>query len=553
VAWEERDGSVFNIYVQRFTGSSWVNVGSALSASSAANSSALDPSLALDSSGNPVVAWREFDGTSYNIYVQRFTGSSWVNVGSGVLTGSSDANNPSLSLDSSGNPVVAWVEYDGTSYNLYLQQFNGSSWVKVGTTPLDISLNNRPYYPSLSLVNGSLSVAWREEGDLYVKRYLKNSFRPLGEALDAVITSNALDPSATLDNNNNPVVAWSETGDFSSGILVSRWASNTWNRILFNAAVNTFNNAYEPSLAVEKSTNVNTFVPVVAFSEEISPDQNNIYVRRSTNGINWSSYGDALDTTISNYASQPSLALDSTNQPYVAWVEIVNGSPNIYVKRWTGTAWDWAGSAAALDMVIGNDAGPPSLAIGSDNIPVIAWAEDNGLGNRNIYVKRLVSNTWTLVGTTAIDRAIANDASTPSLDLDSSNNPIVAWKEFVSASANSGNLYVKRWNGSSWVLVGNIIDKVATNQVSSPSLSVGTNDSPVVSWNENENNNSNIYVKRWNSTTSRWVLVSSGALDNVLAQNAYRPSMVLNATNNPIVAWQETTSSNQNNVYVKRF
>ena len=66
------------------------------------------------------------------------------------------------------------------------------------------------------------------------------------------------------------------------------------------------------------------------------------------------------------------------------------------------------------------------------------------------------------MGTTAIDRSIANYALEPSLALDSSNNPIVAWEEQL-ASGDS-NIYSKRWNGSSWVLLGNILDKVSAVQ-----------------------------------------------------------------------------------------
>jgi hypothetical protein len=66
------------------------------------------PSLALDSSGNPVVSWHEDDGTSSNIYVKRWTGSSWQPLGSFLDVNTNlNAFNPSLALDSSGNPVVS--------------------------------------------------------------------------------------------------------------------------------------------------------------------------------------------------------------------------------------------------------------------------------------------------------------------------------------------------------------------------------------------------------------------------------------------------------------
>jgi hypothetical protein len=133
MAFSEYNGFNDTIRVKKWTGTSWTNLGSALSTAS----SAYTPSLALDSSGNPVVAWHESDGSVVNIYVQRFDGTNWVPVGTGGLSGSSAASsnalNPSLALDSSGNPVVAWHEYDGSNSNIYVRRFAGTYWANVGS------------------------------------------------------------------------------------------------------------------------------------------------------------------------------------------------------------------------------------------------------------------------------------------------------------------------------------------------------------------------------------------------------------------------------------
>lgn len=89
VAFFER-GIDLDIRVKTWDGTNWIYVGNALSGSSATRSHAYDPSLALDNTGRPVVAWYEYDGQgTAHIYVQRFNGRTWVKVGTGRLGGSS--------------------------------------------------------------------------------------------------------------------------------------------------------------------------------------------------------------------------------------------------------------------------------------------------------------------------------------------------------------------------------------------------------------------------------------------------------------------------------
>jgi hypothetical protein len=123
VAWHESDGTAYDVYVRDWNGSAWNSVGSGLSANGG-STDAQQPSLALDGSGNPVVAWHETDGTVSNIYARRWDGRAWSPVGGGLSAngGSTPAGDASLALDGSGNPVVAWHETDGTAYNIYVQR-----------------------------------------------------------------------------------------------------------------------------------------------------------------------------------------------------------------------------------------------------------------------------------------------------------------------------------------------------------------------------------------------------------------------------------------------
>jgi hypothetical protein len=541
VAWQEWDGSTQNIYVRRFNGSSWVNVGSGVL--SATIYPAYQPSLALDNSGNPTVAWTEYTGTVYNIYIQRFNGSLWVNVGSGVLSGSSasgsEAYESSLALDSLGNPIVAWYEADVSSYNVYVQQWTGSSWQNVGMIPLDTTIASNAFYPSVYLVNGSLNVAWQEgsgsySDSLYVKRYVTTpppSWQQLGNALDNSVGQSATNASITRKSNNLPVVAWQEFDGTSKNVYVKEWSGTAWSAVGGALDRTLVRNAQNPSIATRSDNR-----PVVAWQEN-----NTVYVRIWNGSTAWVNIGAALDTVLANVAVTPSLALDSSNLPVVAFVE----SGNILVKKANGvlpsSVWNSPYGTTPLDINAANQAYRPSLALKSDGNPIVAWYEKVG-SNFNVYVKEWNGTAWVALGS-AIDNTIANNAKDVVLAIRTDNRLVVAWEEV-------GNIYVKRWTGSAWVAVGGVLDKVAANEALRPALDLRSDNNPVVTWQEGSSTNYNVYVKRWTGTV--WANVSTSALDKTLSQTAQHPAIVLKSNNNPIVAWDENDGTSEN-ILVKQY
>jgi hypothetical protein len=404
--------------------------------------------------------------------------------------------------------------------------------------PLDTNVANNAYYPSLSLVNGSLNVAWQEGNEsygdsLYVKRYITNAWQDLSGLLDVNGGQSGVNSVIARKSNNNPVVAWDETdaGNGSRNVYVREWGGGAWS-LLGGAIDSTLtNDAENPSLALRSN------LPVVAFQEN-----NNVYVRRWT-GTAWGNVSNsALDTVLASDALTPSLAIETTsNLPVVAYAE--NG--DILVKRANGVAsssvWQSPYGTTALDSTATNEAYRPSLALKSDNNPIVAWYEDAGT-SFNLYAKEWNGSAWVALGTT-LDKTASRDAKDIVLAIRSDNRPVVAWEE-------AGNIYVKRWTGTSWVSLGGTLDKTPNNRSLRPAIDLRSDNNPVVTWQEWTGSNYDVFVKRWNG--SSWGQVTVNAVDNVLSRNAERPSLVLKSDNNPIVSWDEEDSTSEN-VYVKQF
>ncbi len=80
---------------------------------SAAGQDAYEPALAQDPSGNVLTVWTRFDGTNLRIQSRsRSAGGAWGATAT-ISTAGRDAFEPQVALDTSGNAIAVWTQYDG--------------------------------------------------------------------------------------------------------------------------------------------------------------------------------------------------------------------------------------------------------------------------------------------------------------------------------------------------------------------------------------------------------------------------------------------------------
>ena len=302
--------------------------------------------------------------------------------------------------------------------------------------------------------------------------------------------------------------------------------------------------------------------PIVAWVEQ-TPDNKEIYVRH-WNGTAWvemgvgSASGGGIsgishDHSVSEY---PSVAIGGDGLPIVAWANgFAFGAGDIFVRRWDGTVWAEMGadSASGMGISLTNAASHPSLAIAPDGTPMVAYV--NGTGNGlQIYVKQWNGAAWVEVGAgSASSGGVSNDGTKslmPALAIGPDGRPVVAWVDMPDDSFK--DIFVRQFDGSSWVEMG--AGSAAGGGISNtpgdsfrPAMAFGTDGKPIVVWND-----SDLYLKRWNG--SAWVEMGGSASGGGLSnhENAYGAALAVRPDGMPVVAWNGSSGTGTS-IYVRRW
>ena len=361
-------------------------------------------------------------------------------------------------------------------------------------------------------------------------------------------SGNSANPSLGVGFDNAPVVAW---GDFSSGnseIYVRRWNGSAWVEMNGSASGGGISNnggqSWGPSLAVGPNG-----APIVAWYDDNGGNWE-IYLRR-WNGAAWvelagSASGGGLSNT-SGHSETPALAVDLTGAPIVAWVDYrESGNSEIYVRRWNGAAWVEMGAGSASGGGISNStraAKAPSIAVGPDNAPVVAWENyEPGSGRGEIHVRRWSGSAWVEMDGSASGGGISDSddywSNSPSVAIGLHGLPIVTWYEWNATSF--VRVYLRRWNGLTWVEMNGSDSGhgIGSDSSRSPSVAISPDGAPVIAWEEDS---SEIYFRRWNGVA--WVEMaigsaSGGGISNTL-RGSYSPSLAVGPNGAPVVAWEE--------------
>lgn len=278
VAWRQSttDGR-FTLRAARRIGAVWVPL-PVLPPVGVPNSAFGDQSMALDNTGQPVVAWTQTvpnvagcnTTQPSQLFAARFNGSTWVPLGDGNLNIApcSLPKLPRLKVDPQGRPVLVSAQGPLFGPTLEVLRFEGNEWTLLGSVPVNTA-PSLPVVTELRLaLDGSTPYLLRSEsrsGNIshFVARLDGSAFVPVGPQ---IATGNRdVRGALAIDPQGRPVVA---VAGPSNTMLAARFDGTAWS-LLVPGAVESAAFAVSP-LANEPSIVFDGQEPIVGWHDNLT-------------------------------------------------------------------------------------------------------------------------------------------------------------------------------------------------------------------------------------------------------------------------------------------
>nr|NQU93345.1 T9SS type A sorting domain-containing protein [Bacteroidota bacterium] len=197
------------------------------------------PAISIDESGNFVIAWEDERNGDWDIYFQRYAcdGSALGNnikVEDSVF--SDYQKGPSIASDAVGNFIISWSDKRNGDYDIYAQRYlsNGNAVGSNFRVNTDIG-DSHQYYACISAEgNGNFIVNWLDlrngSYDVFAQRYLSDGM-PYGNNYCITNTNEMRQtcPSVVL-NNNRIFATWQDnrTGQYGYDIWANVMDWDSW-------------------------------------------------------------------------------------------------------------------------------------------------------------------------------------------------------------------------------------------------------------------------------------------------------------------------------------
>ena len=335
--WRQSDGIRSNIWTNRYTAStdSWSD---AELIETDDTGSAWNQQIAIDASGNAIAVWQQSDGSRDNIWTNRYIPNFGWGSAQLIETSTGSAQDPKIAFDANGNAIAVWRQWDGTRYNIWANRYTASTetW---GTAELIETDDSAVGFESPQIAidaNGNAIVTWFQHisfssYNLWVNRYIFDSGWGSAQMIETGIDPGAVlfpSPQIAIEANGNAIVVWQQDDGRRKNILAKRYTAgmDTWGTAEL-IETNNAGDAEKPQIAIDTNGNA------IVVWQQRSGTTNSIWANRFTPGMGWGT-AHLVETDDAGSAHDPQITIDGDGNAIAVWTQSNGTNLHILTNRW---------------------------------------------------------------------------------------------------------------------------------------------------------------------------------------------------------------------------
>lgn len=342
-----------------------------------------NPAIAMDSSGNFVVAWNSYlqDGSSNGIFAQRFD-SNCTPINDEFQINTETTGNqkePSVAMNSNGNFVVAWYGPGENKEDIFARLFDPNGQPLANEFRVNTGTNDKQLYPAVAMNNdGSFIIVWEsmnlpEQDKKAICGQLYDSFGS-GIGTEFVINNEpsiCRYPDVATDDNGNFAIVWMRDKN-SNSIIARLYSADGFAKTdPFEVSPIKFSSITRPSIAMTRAGHF-----VVAWDGDPKlAGMDDIHARMfDPNGI---AIGEQfiVNTTLTGPQQNPQVAMNNRERFVIVWDTKIDPNINerdIFAQRYDSLG-EPLGDGFQVNTYIEGDQKRPTVAMGQNRKFVMAW------------------------------------------------------------------------------------------------------------------------------------------------------------------------------------
>ncbi|MGE5610545.1 MAG: SdrD B-like domain-containing protein, partial [Bacillota bacterium] len=374
------------------------------------------PVVAMDGAGSYVVAWQDYTGAIYgdDIFAQRFDATGQ-RLGSEIRVNAyrrGSQNQPTVAMDSDGDFVVAWSSADSGHGGVFAQRFDAQGQPVGSEFRVSAKVVNADQQPAIAMeASGSFVITWMrvlssEDTDIYARQFDAAGVPQSGDLSIATAVNLESCPDVAMTSDGGFIVTWQGEHATSETDIYARRYSSTGAPRGEQFQVNSFtsNRQSRPAIVTAQGGEF-----VVAWESDAQDgDGAGIYAQRY-NAAGQRQGGEFhVSTTTRGAQEMPDIAMAGNGGFVITWSSPqTDGSGSIYAQQYTA-AGEKVSNEVRVNSYTLTAQSDPAMAMNGHGDAIIAWSSSAYANERSpgIYAQRYAS----IVGSATVGGVVWKDA-----------------------------------------------------------------------------------------------------------------------------------------------